>query len=109
MNYMKDNRFATYFGRKLSEKARSLNPVGTDYNRSQQQVNAVLGRKFNKGGGYSSNAANEVEAKGQVLTAAQRNRQNEQNAKKMSKPAMNMRADKNSIGRKLFGKGTGNV
>ena len=104
MNYMKDKRFASYFQKKLANKARARNPIGTDYNRSQQQVNAMLGRKFNQGQGGAPRAQNSAQAQGSVLQEATRNRQNEQRFRKETKAAKNERAKDNSIGQRLFGK-----
>lgn len=103
-NYMKDSRFASRFGKAVQKKARSRNPIGTDYNRAQQKINATLGRRFNKGAGYAA-ADNQVQAAGDMMSAAVRNRQNEQRFRKGTKAAKNERAKANSIGARLFGRG----
>lgn len=76
MNYFKDKKFAKFFGERLQSAAKksnpSLTPMGTDYNRAQQKVNAMQGRNNAPSQGVRGNVY------GTKIQQATRNRNKEQ-------------------------------
>lgn len=108
--YMGDKQFLKFFQNNLNSKKttnRSMNPVGTDYNRAQQAVNAVLGRNNQGQQGYAAHngVGGQAAAAGRAMESAVRNRSVEQTHRKGTKAAENNMAKTNSIGARLFGNG----
>lgn len=108
--YMGDKKFLKYFQKNLSAKkaqSRSMNPVGTDYNRAQQAQNARMGRNNAGTQGYAAHngVGGQAAAGARAMEQAVRNRSAEQTQRKGTKAAKNSMAKTNSIGARLFGNG----
>ena len=100
-SYMKDSSFRKHFQRRLQKASgRKTNPIGSDYNRAQQAMNATLGKMNQSTQAVPQGSSTMLGAK---LEQAQRNRNREQSKTQVSKPTQNAQAMKRSLGSKLYG------
>lgn len=125
MSMMQNSKFRKFFQDRLRKQAqsnparsmpsatgRSRNPVGSDYNRAQQAVNASMGRMNVAGTGGGRNVS-DVESMQKKTMAAQRNRSAEQGMSRSTAPAkpqrpssgasQGKRTDMEQMRKRLFG------